>query len=322
MITLDLEPIYTLNTSYDQAKFFIVIGCGGTGGYFVPGLANMVRNANLIRKMEGLEPHRILLIDADDIELKNLQRQNFIVKDLDKNKAEVLASRYGNAFEIEIEFLNEYITNKEMLVDIIQSRSRCIPVIVDAVDNNKTRLFIHEAAKEISATRDIFVLSSGNEQFHGQVLCSFIPRLQFDKEHLLLENRKFRTPLLGEVYPEVLNGDDKLPTEMSCDEMAVSAPQNIAVNRRAAQYLFEFANILIYAKLSDEGDSLTGLSYYKVTFDVSKGTSHTAFNKKSEFEKYLPIFTKHKQAVEQTATVVEPTTEVVTQEAVTTESPF
>jgi molybdopterin/thiamine biosynthesis adenylyltransferase len=319
MITLDLEPIFNLNTSYATPKFFIVIGCGGTGGYFVPGLANMVRNANLIRKMEGLEPHRILVIDADEVELKNLQRQNFIVKDLDKNKAEVLAARYGNAFEIEIEYLDEYITSVEMIKEIANSRYGCTPVIVDCVDNNKTRLFMHEAAIEISKNQDVWLLSSGNEQFHGQVVCSFIPRTLYNKQHPVQDNGKFRTPMLGEIYPEVLNGDDKLPTEMSCDEMAVSAPQNIAVNRRAAHYLFEFANILIFAKSSgEESDSLTGLSHYKITFDVSKGTSHTSFHKESEFKKYLPIHTGEKPrktvptvAESTTAAVAEPVLEEI-----------
>ncbi|MEK1828783.1 ThiF family adenylyltransferase [Priestia megaterium] len=120
-LKLDLTPTLTLNTSYSSPKMFIVVGAGGTGGYFVPNLARQISITNKLRKMENLLPHKLLIIDADTISLSNLNRQNFVEKDLDKNKAEVLSTRYGVAFSTNIQFLEQYITSTEMLTDIVMS---------------------------------------------------------------------------------------------------------------------------------------------------------------------------------------------------------
>ena len=39
---------------------------------------------------------------------------------------------------------------------------------------------------------------------------------------------------IGAVYPDVLKARDKFPTELSCAEASVSAPQSIAANITAA----------------------------------------------------------------------------------------
>ena len=287
-IQLNLEPKLNLNTMYKTPKAFIIIGCGGTGAYFLPNLARQVSITNGLRKIEGLMEHKILLVDRDLVSLSNLNRQNFIEKDLDANKAEVLATRYGTAFSMNIEYLDEYITSAEMLKDIADDFSQdrnYVPVIVDCVDNNKTRKLIHEAIQELKKDHATLIsLSSGNELYTGQVVCGFVTGTKLG-ELPYESNRVFRTPTVVDMFPEILEGTDKLPTELSCDEAAISHPQNIMTNITAANLLFNFANTLLTANIEKEENP--GLSYFAVTFDTQDGNFRTFPNKESVMKQYL-----------------------------------
>ncbi|MEX3713487.1 ThiF family adenylyltransferase [Cytobacillus horneckiae] len=286
---LNLEETYTLNTSYHMAKVFIVIGAGGTGGYLIRDLARQIAITNRLRKIEGLLEHKLIIVDADEVSLSNLNRQNFIEKDLGKNKAEVLSTRYGVAYGLSIQYLDEYITSAEMLEGIVMSAVDAVhdqmPVIVDCVDNNKTRVFIHEAIQTLwGKTRGVYSLSSGNEFLNGQVVCGFRPG-RYEHASGYNSGAWFRTPTVTEMFPEILEGGDKLPTELSCDEAAVSHPQNIMTNITAANHLFNFANILMTAKYDNE--ELPGLTFFAITYDTQKGTYRTFLNKKSVIEQYI-----------------------------------
>lgn len=288
-LSLDLEPVLTLNTDYRTPKKFIVIGAGGTGGYLIPNLARQISITNGLRRIEELEEHSLLIVDADTVSPKNLNRQNFIEKDLERNKAEVLATRYGVAFSTDIQFLDEYITSAEMLRDIVQgmqSRGGFIPVIVDCCDNNATRVLIHEAIQLLKKDTDyLYSLSSGNELYTGQVVCGMVLGDRLKVYETYDNHEIFRTPTVADMFPEILEGGDKLPTEMSCDEAAISHPQNIMTNITAGNLLFNFANTLLTADIHNEDNP--GLNYFAVTFDTQNGNFRTFFNKESVIKQYI-----------------------------------
>lgn len=288
-LSLDLEPVLTLNTDYRTPKKFIVIGAGGTGGYLIPNLARQISITNGLRRIEELEEHSLLIVDADTVSPKNLNRQNFIEKDLERNKAEVLATRYGVAFSTDIQFLDEYITSAEMLRDIVQgmqSRGGFIPVIVDCCDNNATRVLIHEAIQLLKKDTDyLYSLSSGNELYTGQVVCGMVLGDRLKVYETYDNHEIFRTPTVADMFPEILEGGDKLPTEMSCDEAAISHPQNIMTNITAGNLLFNFANTLLTADIHNENNP--GLNYFAVTFDTQNGNFRTFFNKESVIKQYI-----------------------------------
>lgn len=60
-----------------------IIGCGGVGSFLTPALCLLVG------------PERVTLIDGDELEKKNLNRQLFTESDIGMNKASALASKYG-----------------------------------------------------------------------------------------------------------------------------------------------------------------------------------------------------------------------------------
>ena len=84
-----LEPTLYHNLPTDVLNLnFVVVGAGGTGGYLIPQLVRQIslRNQEHTRRTGLL--HTVTLYDADVVEEKNLQRQNFIIQDIGKNKAE------------------------------------------------------------------------------------------------------------------------------------------------------------------------------------------------------------------------------------------
>lgn len=275
-----LEPTYTLDVKAKQAKHFIIVGAGGTGGYLIPNLLRQISLQNKILKASNPrnQLHKITIIDADDIEDKNLTRQNFLHRDVGHNKAQVMAGRYGGAFGLEVDFVPEYIDSQEMLERIVKSVSQ-IPVVIDCVDNNKTREIIHHVFKK---TKGMFSLSSGNEEWAGQVVVGYNAGKAPEKGNR--EPHVFDLPSVADLYPEILNGEDKLPTELSCAEAAVSNPQNIQTNQTAANLLMGFANTILTANAS-EGE---GLKAHQVIFNIQAPSFNTTLNKYSQLVTETP----------------------------------
>lgn len=232
----------------ENSYHFIVVGAGGTGGYLIPNLARMVSLANEKFEDEGVS-HRITIIDADDVEPKNLTRQQFVQPDIGKNKAEIMARRYGRSFGLTIGYIKKYIESPEDLVRLMNS-SEHTPVLVDAVDNNKTRLIMKESMDEYGKTGEILQISSGNEEYAGQVIFNYKNKELYTTVRDSDGFRTQNTPGLFEVFPTAEIG--QLPTELSCAEQAISSPQNIHVNMTAANLMFGYVNkILNYRPINE-----------------------------------------------------------------------
>lgn len=180
---INLEQSFFLNYlgEMDRQKDvyfkFIVVGAGGNGGYLLPNLARQVGLSNKKRKLENRNLDSILVIDRDKVEPKNLIRQNFIDRDINKNKAEVLSQRYSRAFDTDISYLPEYIEHPFQLLHIMKTfggernRDSFIPVLIGTVDNNKTRKIMYDAFKMYD--RSAFLIDAGNEEYVGQVSIGF-----------------------------------------------------------------------------------------------------------------------------------------------------
>src|SRR5699024_927962 len=141
-------------------------------------------------------------------------------------------------------------------------------------------VLIHKAVLAIEKDLNVYYLSSGNENYNGQEVCGYRkgPLYRQAEEKTEVKTSIFETPMITEMFPEVLKGEDKLPTELSCDEMAVSHPQNIMTNITAANLLFNFANIILTANGTENNP---GLRHFAQTFDTQTGKINTFMNKKS-----------------------------------------
>ena len=222
----------------DRAVRIIMIGAGGTGGHAVPHLYRLLYTLD--------RPVEVILADGDIVEEKNLVRQNFIPSDLGKNKARVLAERYASAFGMEIQYIPEFIEDSKKLLELLKhpyypyfyQRSEWMSILIGAVDNNRSRQVCHQAFME---SDDLIYIDSGNGEYTGQVVCG-----------VRRDDKTYWKPA-GEVYPDILKDTDKLPTELSCAEASVSAPQSISANIMAATAIVSYVyNILVLGKIDTE----------------------------------------------------------------------
>jgi len=181
---------------------------------------------------------RVIIADGDIVEQKNLVRQNFISADLGRNKARVLAERYAAAFGMEARYVPDFIEDEERLERLIKHDhyfQQELSILISAVDNNKSRRLCHLV---FTKAANLIYIDSGNGEYTGQVVCG------------IRRNGKTYYKPVGDAYPDVLLDTDKYPTELSCAEAAISAPQSIAANIMAAAAVVSYLyNILVLGSI-------------------------------------------------------------------------
>ena len=126
-----------------------VFGTGGTGGFALEYLTRLYA--------ESSQRVTIELYDGDDVEAKNLKRQNFTVNDLDMNKAEALVKRLSQYILNPPTFIthNEYVTDADELeAEVLMNAEDDETVIfVLAVDNIATRRLINTVISNLEDNR-------------------------------------------------------------------------------------------------------------------------------------------------------------------------
>ncbi len=206
----------------------VVLGAGGTGAWVIPHIYRLRYSTD--------RPLRIIICDGDVIEQNNLVRQNFVEQDIGRNKAEVLAERYSAAFGLECEYRPHFIELENELRELIQpdfvrysysndDRETQKVILIGAVDNNRSRKLCHRVFFQC---KDLIYIDSGNGEYTGQVVCGV--------------RQSYRTiykPVCS-LYPDMLLDEDKFPSELSCAERTVSAPQSAIANLTAATAIAAF----------------------------------------------------------------------------------
>lgn len=216
----------------------IILGAGGTGGYVIPHLYRIGFTAE--------RDIQILVCDGDIVEEKNLIRQNFVHQDIGRNKAQVLAERYSAAFGIECEYIPRFVETEEELhrltaPDLREQIWMNVPetqrvILLGCVDNNKSRQICHSVFYKQT---DLIYIDSGNGEHTGQVVCG-----------VRQSGRTTYKPVCS-LYPDMLKADDKFPSELSCAERTVSAPQSVTANLTAATAIVSFLyDLLICGELN------------------------------------------------------------------------
>ena len=205
--------------SLERPVKIVMLGAGGTGGYAAPHIYRLIHTLN--------RPVRFLVADGDIVEEKNLVRQNFIRADLGRNKAAVMAERYASAFGMEIVYLPEFIENEDALAALTAQDyfRKELVILIGAVDNNRSRQMCHNVFQK---AKELVYIDSGNGQYTGQVVCG-----------IRRNGRTYYKPV-GTLYPDVLADTDKFPTELSCAEAAISAPQSVVANVMAATAILSY----------------------------------------------------------------------------------
>ncbi len=132
-----------------KAAKIAVIGAGGIGSGAIPALV-------------GAGVGQLSIVDHDEVELSNLQRQPlFETGDVGGTKAE-LAARYVHSRNphVEVQPVRARI-DRSNAAEILKGHE----LIIDGTDNFATRLTVSDAAVELG----IPLLSAAAQQFQGQV---------------------------------------------------------------------------------------------------------------------------------------------------------
>lgn len=199
----------------------IVIGAGGTGSFFAKELSRyLFQNDRLVRNL--------YLVDGDTVEEKNMRRQAFMSDDIGLKKSVVLAEAFNEAFDLNWTAVGQYLTTQKALEELIGVNGKAI--LVGCVDNHACRILCEKVFKK---QKNIIYLDSANEFSSGEVV--------FARK----ENGKVLSPVRSTLFPDILKGDLRDVTKLSCEELNNASPQHIAVNMLAGNILLsEVCSIL------------------------------------------------------------------------------
>ena len=201
----------------------VVVGCGGTGSWLLPKLVKTINDG--IRKSIIRKDVKLILIDGDIVEEKNLVRQNFIEQDIGQNKAEVMASRYGPHLinENGAIFIDKYIADSERYEKLtaedkdfyfnfeemynslecysIPSAQRGMKysrVVFNLVDNNIARQTLHKIVSGmIDNDYKTYVIDVGNDMYNGQAFTSMYSNSNTYGESMFKVNNEFSLTING-----------------------------------------------------------------------------------------------------------------------------
>ena len=194
-----------------------VIGLGGVGSILVERLCRFL---NFSQDLTA----DILLVDGDEYEQKNYERQEFSQLG---NKADIKATELELKYPgLQFDAIEAFI-NEANVGDVIREGE----IVFICVDNHKSRMIINNYCKTM---KDVTLISGGNEFEDGNV------QIYVRKEGEDL------TPDLCAYHPEIADPDDKLPEEMSCEELAASDPQLYFTNLGVATLMcWSFYNAVL-----------------------------------------------------------------------------
>ncbi len=209
----------------------VLVGCGGTGSYMALHIGRILR---VLTEM-GKEV-RATFVDPDVVEEKNLGRQFFCEAELGAPKALTLASRFGQAWGLDIAAVIDRFSSKLNIVK--RNHLTDLTLIVGCVDNAAGRKAIASTLKHNRPgdTTRVWYLDCGNHEESGQVLLGSVYDLKsctdlFKASTLCsaLPSPTLQRPELLKARPEELDHN-----KLSCAELLAANLQSLNINARVA----------------------------------------------------------------------------------------
>ena len=226
-----------------------VIGCGGTGSRVIPPLIQEIKQA-----VNQINP-KIYLVDGDVVEVKNLSRQNFISKDVTRNKAIVLAERYGAALDFPVVACPMYVTND--YPGNMRDQMNHYALSQGVTRMNTSRKIVIMCVDSVKARMDILaqcmpsdiIIDAGNEDTYGQVSIYdrlYLPSTDYDRNEITKI-----APFSGDIkipfIPAPLSGYlDAILNPPVATGSCADLDQSLAVNFQMASGIISAVQSLVY----------------------------------------------------------------------------
>jgi len=229
-MSLSIPLVYDPFMRFDHIT---IVGLGGTGAHVARNVARLLYH----RKTKGQSVPKVLFVDPDTVEAKNIGRQMFGAGSIGQPKAQVLAQTFNLTLGLQIHWTCEPVDHQK---HIPQGS-----LVVGCVDN-------HLARAEIARAEKVVWLDCGNGYDFGQLVIGD----SFDRDQVLdgiREARQGRCHHLshaGLLFPELLHPEpeDSQPPEtgVSCAELVERDEQHLYVNdfmgNIAAHYIYRLLN--------------------------------------------------------------------------------
>lgn len=228
---LNLEKRYRVNIGRPTRINLLLVGCGGTGSFAAHTLAQFAAWGN----SAGLDV-RLVFVDPDVVEPKNLVRQNFCQAEVGYPKAFTLAWRYTAAFGLKITpVVARFSASILEQHSPLYAPDHSLTVVIGAVDNAAARRDIAAAVtRQLEHRTACWWIDSGNERDSGQVLAGS----SLEPEPLLSPlGYCTALPLPHLQEPGLLAERDRPDIDLSCAELGLLAEQSAMINRTMATWL-------------------------------------------------------------------------------------
>jgi len=196
-----------------------VVGCGGTGAFVAEGLCRFLPDST-----------RIVLIDHDRVEERNLGRQNFYRGEVGRFKSEALARRLSDSFHRPIGYSTLPVSVLTFYPDII----------VGCVDNGRARQDIADMIAAKHQDGNFYAgcwIDAGNGHNFGQVLIGNRPLDYLDNQAFETDTEQcLSLPLPTIQRPDLLL---ELPPAPNCAEAVAQDEQSPTINQCLAAITLE-----------------------------------------------------------------------------------
>lgn len=250
---MKIKKSHRLEIGAPNRVSIILVGCGGTGSYAALHLAQLAYAA----QAHDIQI-KLVFVDPDRVEQKNVARQNFAPSEVGQPKAVTLARRYSLAFGLAIvpvvgKF--EPATLRKWKEESRWTEDR-LTVIVGCVDNPAGRRDIRAAigpALEGNETfdfwqKDLWWLDAGNYHAHGQVL---LGNSTSPKPVLSPLGFAYALPFPSVQAPELIAEETAEPDAgevLSCAELVERDVQARTINKMMACWIDVFLERLIVSR--------------------------------------------------------------------------
>ncbi len=200
----------------------VVVGAGGTGGNVCPQIARLIAgNSNV----------SMTIIDGDIVESSNLERQPYLVNDLNQNKAEILSYKLNAAFNLNTSFFPRYIESPETFNKFFEFHNKkTLNILVSTVDNHKARVLMEQY---FDSKGTMIYIDSANEDYYGDVI---VGAKAYEK--VFLKSRAMYRPL------EVFKGTQRIKNR-SCEIKVLDNPQYYPTNQMAANIILKVISDIV-----------------------------------------------------------------------------
>lgn len=214
----------------------ILVGCGGTGSHIAQSLARLAVHAADVT---------LIFIDGDTVEAKNVGRQLFSRADIGKNKAQVLAGRFGLVFGQSITAIPEMAT-ADLLRTVTPRGRPILRLLVGAVDNAAARREIAEATGGSDLGGGHLWIDAGNHEASGQVVVGKATTRAAMTGAVSLTGICTALPAPSLVYPDLLV--DQKRRRLDCAAAMIADEQSLMVNQMMAAIVAQYCYQIVVSR--------------------------------------------------------------------------